>query len=206
MEDVNNINKPKGIKVILLGEQGVGKTNLINVAIGQAFDENSKSTYCNSFVQKDFIIGNKEYVLNIWDTIGQEQYRTLTHIFFKDSKIVIFVYDKSRKDSFTELQYWIDEVKKLLNEDIIMAIVGNKADLDEKDEDMDENEAREFAKKLNAKFKMTSAKSNGKGFVNFLKELLVDYIDLNNGRVSVGIVIDTQTHIATKKKKKGRCC
>ena len=136
---------PKGIKAILLGESGVGKTNLINAAIGNEFDDNSPSTYYNSFVEKYFEINNKKYLLNIWDTIGQEQFRPLTRIFFKDSKIVIFVYDKSLRKSFDELNYWINEVKTLLGNDIIIAIVGNKADLDEKDEDVDENEARKFA-------------------------------------------------------------
>ena len=200
---------PKGIKAILLGESGVGKTNLINAAIGNEFDDNSPSTYYNSFVEKYFEINNKKYLLNIWDTIGQEQFRPLTRIFFKDSKIVIFVYDKSLRKSFDELNYWINEVKTLLGNDIIIAIVGNKADLDEKDEDVDENEARKFAIKMNAKFKMTSAKINGKGFVSFLKELLIDYIKKNNGKInkeSNGIVIDTESHRKTKKNKKDKCC
>ena len=200
---------PKGIKAILLGESGVGKTNLINAAIGNEFDDNSPSTYYNSFVEKYFEINNKKYLLNIWDTIGQEQFRPLTRIFFKDSKIVIFVYDKSLRKSFDELNYWINEVKTLLGNDIIIAIVGNKADLDEKDEDVDENEARKFAIKMNAKFKMTSAKINGKGFVSFLKELLIEYIKKNNGKInkeSNGIVIDTESHRKTKKNKKDKCC
>ena len=181
---MENSTGPRGIKAILLGESGVGKTNLINVAIGSPFDDNSSSTYYNSFVEKYFEINNKQYLLNIWDTIGQEKFRPLTRIFFKDSKIVIFVYDKSIRKSFDELNYWISEVKKYLGNDIIIAIVGNKADLDENDEDVDENEARQFAISMNAKFKMTSAKINGKGFVNFLKELLIDYINKSNGNIN----------------------
>lgn len=206
---MENRTEPKGIKAILLGESGVGKTNLINVAIGSSFDDNSSSTYYNSFVEKYFEINNKKYILNIWDTIGQEQFRPLTRIFFKDSKIVIFVYDKSLRKSFDELNYWIGEVKKFLGNDIIIAIVGNKADLDENDEDVDENEARQFAISMNAKFKMTSAKINGKGFVNFLKELLIDYINKSNGNINkenIGIVIDTESHRKTKKNKKDKCC
>ena len=206
---MENNNGPKGIKAILLGESGVGKTNLINAAIGNEFDDNSPSTYYNSFVEKYFEINNKKYLLNIWDTIGQEQFRPLTRIFFKDSKIVIFVYDKSLRKSFEELNYWISEVKKLLGNDIIIAIVGNKADLDESDEDVDENEARQFAISMNAKFKMTSAKMNGKGFISFLKELLIDYINKSNGNINKennGIVIDTESHRRTKKNKRDKCC
>ena len=177
MEEINNEN---GIKTILLGESGVGKTNLINVALGMNFDKNSSVTYCISFLKKVIKINSKEYILHIWDTVGQEKYRPLTKLFFKDSKIVILVYDKSLQESFKELEYWYNEVHNLLGDDIILAVCGNKDDLDDTDKDVNEDEAREFAKRINAKFKMTSAKENGLGFFNFLKELLEDYIKKNN--------------------------
>ena len=197
-------NKKVSIKAILLGESGVGKTNLINVSIGLNFNENSKSTFSNSFVQKSFMIDNKEYILNLWDTIGQEKFRKLTRIFFNDSKIVIFVYDKTSKKSFDELQYWIEEIKNVLEDNIILAIVGNKDDLD--DEEVDEETARELAKKINAKFRMASAKVNGKGFVNFLKELLEDYINSGNSESKTeNISLDAKEHIKTEPKKKKFC-
>ena len=109
MEDESNI----GIKAILIGESGVGKTNLINVALGMEFDEYSSVTYCSSFIKKVIKINNKEYILQLWDTVGQEKLRPLTKLFFKDSKIVILVYDKSSKESFKELKYWYNEVNNL---------------------------------------------------------------------------------------------
>ena len=95
-----------GIKAILLGESGVGKTNLINVSIGLDFDESIGSTYFNSFVEKMFKINNEKYIMHLWDTIGQEKFRPLTKLFYKDSKIVIFVYDKANKKSYEALNYW----------------------------------------------------------------------------------------------------
>ena len=200
MENKSNLNK--NIKAILLGESGVGKTNLINVVAGQNFEENASVSYINSFIEKDFTINKKKYILQLWDTIGQEKYRPLTKIFFKDSKIVIFVYDKSCQKSYEELKYWTEQATEILGDDIIKAIVGNKADLDEDDKDVDENKAREFAKTLNAKFKMTSAKKNIKGFIHLLNELVVDYLKKNNVKINYKKDIISLSTESNKKSKK----
>ena len=196
-----------GIKAILLGESGVGKTNLINVSIGLDFDESIGSTYFNSFVEKMFKINNEKYIMHLWDTIGQEKFRPLTKLFYKDSKIVIFVYDKANKKSYEALNYWNDEIDTVLGDDVkfIKAVVGNKEDLDE--EEVDENEAREFAKSIKAKFTMASAKKNGKRFINFLEELLGDYISKNKDKLNKGkdkLILDKDSQRKNVKDK--NCC
>ena len=200
---MNNNNK---IKVILLGETGVGKSSLIKVAMGHDFNESEEITIVNSFLEKTIDINNEQYKIQIWDTIGQEQYRHLTKLFFNDSKIVILVYDKSSKETFQKLNEWNEEVKKVLEDDeIILAVVGNKEDLDE--ENVDENKAREYANNLNAKFIMASAKINGEGFRNFLKELLIDYIDKSGGTIKKKdtLVLDKNKIKKNKKNKKCEC-
>ena len=172
------------IKVILIGESFVGKTSLINVSIGLFFDEKEKTTFSSVFSKKEIKINEKIYTLHLWDTIGQEKYRLLTKLFFKDSKIVILVYDKSNKDSFNKLSFWYEEIKAVLNpNDIILGLVGNKDDKEINSNDVNEEKAREYAKSINAKFKMTSAKIDAKGFNNFLKELLIEYIKKLDGNV-----------------------
>ena len=202
-------NKDSEIKVILIGETGVGKTNLINVSIGLDFKENREATFSNSFVEKKFEINNKVYKLQLWDTIGQEKFKHLTKLFFKNSKIVILVYDKSVKSTFKKLEFWMNELKDVLgNDEIILAIVGNKDDLDDNDDDVDENEAREYAEKNNAKFRMASAKMNSKGFINFLKELLIDYIKKTGGIIEENndrIVLDKEKTETKKKPFFSRC-
>ena len=203
---MKNSNSKPEIKMILLGESGVGKTNLINVILGHSFNENESPTFSNSFLEKKFQINSKIYKLQIWDTIGQEKYRNLTKLFFKNSKIVILVYDKSDKRSFIGMQYWANEVKKELGDDMVMGLVGNKDDKDESEYDVIEDEAREYAKNLNIKFKMVSAKINGKRFVNFVKELLIDYINKNGGNISINddrIVLDKDNK--RKKTNRFRC-
>ena len=93
------------IKVILVGETATGKTSLINTSIGLEFKQRLESTQSSSIIQKKITIGDKAYNINLWDTIGQEEFRSLTSIFMKDSKIVIFVYDITRLDTFNQISY-----------------------------------------------------------------------------------------------------
>ena len=86
-------SEEEAIKVILLGESGVGKTNLISITNGGNFNENEVVTSSLSFSVKKLNVNGKEYAINLWDTVGQERLRNLTKLFYNDSKIVIFVYD-----------------------------------------------------------------------------------------------------------------
>ena len=162
------------IKVILLGEMGTGKTSLINTAIGLNFQEKLASTTTNSIMNKTMTINGKTYSVNLWDTIGQEKYRSLTKIFLKGAKIVIFVYDITNIQSFKELDYWFDSTKEIINEKIVMGIVGNKSDLFLKEE-VKESDARALAKQKGFDFALTSAK-NSTMFCDFLEKLLKKYL------------------------------
>ena len=163
-------------KVIFLGEAGVGKTSLIKVSIGEKFDKAYNSSISLSFFSKEVNHDNKKYFFNLWDTIGQEKYRSLTKIFFKKSKIVIFVYDITNKVSFENLEFWINSVNEELgNEKYIKAIVGNKSDL-YLQEEVSEEEAKQFkqfAISKGAKFIKCSAKDNPLNFIKFLDELCI---------------------------------
>ena len=116
------------IKVILLGGSGTGKTNIIKALVDRPFDESSNSTLTSSFISKKININNREYHLELWDTAGQEIYRSLTKLFLVDSKIVIFVYDITQKSSFEELDFWINTAKENLDNTAIYAIFANKKD------------------------------------------------------------------------------
>ena len=150
------------------------------------------------FLDKIFEINNKKYKLHIWDTIGQEKFRQLTKLFFKESNIVILVYDKSNQLSFQQVPFWYDEVKNVLGDQPILAVVGNKSDLDDTIDDVDENEARKYAEKINAKFRLASAKENPKGFEQFLKELVIEYI-----KKIGGIIVENDDRIKLNNINKG---
>ena len=167
----------RGIKVILLGESGVGKTNLIRVAMGKNFDPNENSTLASSFFEEQISINNKNYLYCLWDTAGQEAYRSLNKIFIKGAKIVIIVFAINFQYSFEQIDFWINYTKDILGEDnYILALVGNKADLYESQQISDE-EIKKKVDELKIKYKLTSASEDSLGFKEFLNDLLKDYID-----------------------------
>ena len=164
------------IKVILVGEPGTGKTSLINVSTGGNFSENTESTIESTFITKKIVKDDKEYFLNLWDTAGQERYHSVTNLFIKNSEIVIFVYSIIEKQTFEGMKsYWVTTIKETIGNEPILGIVGNKNDL-YMQEDVKEEEGKDFANELGAKFKLVSAKEDSIGFVNFLEELLDEFL------------------------------
>ena len=191
------------IKIILLGESGVGKTNLINVSLDREFEENSASTNYCSYLEGILDYNNKKYSYALWDTAGQEIYRSLNRIFIKESKIILFVYSINNKDSFDEMEYWINSAEEILAEGkYIRALVGNKSDLFE-EQIVSDDDAQKLADKYKMKMKITSALTDKAGFKLFLKELIIDYIEsIATEEENINIKLGNQNDEQTKKK----CC
>ena len=177
----------KEIKTILVGEMGTGKTNMINAITGLKFDSNKFTTNTASFLEKVIKVKDKEYNLIIWDTAGQEKYRSITKIFIKEAKIVIFVYSITDKRSFKEINYWYETVKNLLGDKPILGLAGNKRDLFLEAE-VTEEEGKNKAEEIGAIFELTSARTRmgiNDLFQNLLKEYINKYgdaIDDNKGQ------------------------
>ena len=154
--------KAPNVKVVLLGDSGVGKTCLITRYISETFEQNTASTNGASYASKkvNYDKLKKTITLDIWDTAGQEKYKALTKFFYKDAAIAILVYDITQKDSFESIKsYWYEQVKENGEKTVVLGIVGNKSDLYEQEE-VPENEARQFAQSIGAIFALTSAKMN----------------------------------------------
>ena len=194
------MSKKPEIKAILLGNVGVGKTNLINVSIGLPFNKNEKSTISNTFVTKTVTIEKKEFNIDLWDTAGQEKYHNITKIFFKGSQIVIFVYDITSSQSFQDLQKWINLTVDTVDGTYVCGIVGNKNDLYLKGE-VEEAKAREFAQSKGYKFKLVSALNDPKSFEDIMIELVKDYLNLG-GEGKMGIKLGEDED----EKEKKNCC
>ena len=103
---------PEKIKVVLVGETHIGKTCLISRLIEENFNEDFRSTLVASSSNKTFTYDGQQLTLDIWDTAGQEQFRSLNKVFYKNAIIVILVYDITERKTFEELvNYWYDEIK-----------------------------------------------------------------------------------------------
>jgi small GTP-binding protein len=170
-------NKTNTCKVVLLGDSGVGKTCLISRYICGSFDHNCPTTNGASFVTKELTLDDgKTISLDIWDTAGQEKYKSLTKFFYKEASIAILVYDITKKESFINLkQYWTQQLKEYASKNIIVGIAGNKCDLYDKEQVNDE-EVKEYANKVGAYFILTSAKNNI-GIKDLYKTLTIKYVN-----------------------------
>ena len=204
-DDEDEDNAKNYIKVILVGDAGTGKTNLIGVATGQEFNSQNLTTTTCSYLRLMMKINNKEYQVNLWDTIGQEKYRSLTKIFFKDSKIVLFVYDITNRQSFESLQTWKKTIDEILGNVPTIGVVGNKCDL-YLNEQVKEEEGKKYADEIKAKFIYTSAKLDAKNFKVFLEGLVKDYVLKYGIKDNDDIKINKNKHKEKDGRKGKKCC
>ena len=207
------------VKVILIGESGVGKTNLIKIIKGEEFEEIEPSTEAGSSSTKEILVRGNKYTIQIWDTIGQEKLRNLTKMFYNNSKIVIFVYDITERKSFEEINnYWVKDIEEKIGNDIIKGLIANKIDLF-LNEKVTEDEGEEYAKSIGAQFLLTSAKAYGPGkFEEFLIHLYEEYLDKNkanspgrkNSKKNKNIVLKKDKNVGNNNNGSGgrrkKCC
>ena len=172
--------EPESLKVVLLGESGVGKTCIISQFTEHKFDQNVLSSLSAQFVSKtiEYLDFGKAIKFDIWDTVGQEKFRSMAKIFYKEAKVIIFVYDITSVKSFEALQnFWYDEIKTNCNVTPVIALVGNKTDL-YSEQTVETSIAREFADKIDAIFQLTSAKNND-GISNLFDNIGKKYLQPN---------------------------
>ena len=155
------------------------------------------------FVDKNITVKGKDYHLLIWDTVGQERFRSVTKIFIKDAKIVVFVYSITDKKSFEEINFWVDTVKCILGDTPVLGLAGNKKDLFQQ-EQVTEEEGEKKAEEIGAIFKLTSAKTKV-GINEFIEQLMEEYAkkigDISD--VSQGSKLKSGND---KEKKKSKLC
>ena len=196
--------KVPGCKVVLLGDSGVGKTCIIARYISGSFDKNSPTTNGASFCSKNvrFDQLGKNLLLDIWDTAGQEKYKALTKFFYKDAAVCILVYDVTRKESFQSLKdYWYSQLKENSEPDIVIGVAGNKSDLYE-NEEVKEEEAREWAKEIGAVFELTSAQNNT-GINDLFLNVGYKFLDPSfKPEIEIGNKEDKENKDETKEDKK----
>ena len=161
----------KIFKIVIIGDSGVGKTNLISRYLKNDFKPETKATIGVEFNDKKYEYKNKKIKIQIWDTAGQERYRSLTSMYYKGAKGAILVYDITSKNSFENIDKWLIEMKKTADENIKIILIGNKCDLIDKRE-VKEDDGKIKAKDLNVPFMETSALNciNVEKAFNFLIE------------------------------------
>ncbi|PKI46744.1 ras-related protein RABF1 [Punica granatum] len=147
------------VKLVLLGDSGVGKSCIVLRFVRGQFDPTSKVTIGASFLSQTIALQDSTTVkFEIWDTAGQERYAALAPLYYRGASVAVVVYDITSPESFQKAQYWVKELQKHGSPDMVMALVGNKADLLENREVSDQD-GMEYAEKNRMFFIETSAKT-----------------------------------------------
>ena len=192
------------LKVILLGDVGVGKTNIISRYLSGEFNPSLNPTVGSSYGEKRIKKEGITYLLKVWDTVGQEKYNSITKLFVQGSHIIILVYSIDNLHSFQKLDFWHNFIKNTLKDDTyILAVIGNKRDLYE-NELVTEEEGKKYAEKMNANYALLSAKSDRQNIINFFDILLNEYINKFGKNTNLSISLERKSERSSINKK--RCC
>ena len=208
MENNEQENKINPIKIIIIGSVNVGKTTLLTRYATGKFQNISKSTSNASFITKIKNVNNKKYEIKLWDTAGQEKYRSLTKIFIKDAKIALLVYAIDDKNSFNDLEMWLNIVKEINTDKIILGIAANKADLYKKAEVTDQ-QGKKYAKEIGAEWRSTSSLLDDCGIDDLVDVLFNKYLEAKALK-KTGSLINQDTivlkNINNENNRNSGCC
>ena len=117
-------------KIIIVGESGVGKSSLLKRAVQNKFDESYQATIGFEFLLMHFKVNDLKLKLQIWDTCGQEMYRSLVQGFYRNTSLALVVYDVSQQSTYDKLDAWIRDIRQHTEQDLPIFIAGNKNDLE----------------------------------------------------------------------------
>ena len=116
-------------KIVIIGDSGVGKSNILSRFIHNEFTQESKATIGVELQSKVYLINGKKIKVQLWDTAGQERYKSITAAYFKGAKGAMIVYDITNQASFDSVDRWHQSVKEFGDNDVSMIQIGNKNDL-----------------------------------------------------------------------------
>ena len=161
--NVNDLNPNEELlnyKIILVGDSGVGKTCIIMRAVNNKFTDTYQATVGFEFFLMYFQVNNVKIKLQMWDTCGQEIYRSLIQGFYRNTTATILVYSKTNRSSFDNLGMWIKDIKNNTEQDMPILLIGNKCDEENRNIVVTKEEGEEYSKQYNLKyFNETSAKN-----------------------------------------------
>ena len=194
---------PAKLKIVLLGDSGVGKSSIVLRYVTDSFKTDSDATVGASYMGKIITLNENLVKLNIWDTAGQERYHSLAKMYYRDADVAIIVYDITNSESFQGMKKWYNEVKQNSKNNILVAIAGNKEDLISS-EVIGLEEAQAYAYSINALFKKTSAKNNY-GIDQLFKEIVIESCpEIKNSAMSKkSLMLEKKND---QKPEKKNCC
>ncbi|KAJ5070606.1 ras and ef-hand domain-containing protein [Anaeramoeba ignava] len=194
-------DEEKTLKILIIGNSLVGKSSILLRYCDNQFTEEMGTTIGVDFRFATLKINDEEVKLQIWDTAGQERFRTITGTYYRNADGIMIVYDITKKDSFSQVKHWFQEIKTNAPENVVNLLVGNKADL-ENQRDVTEESGKKLAKHFKCSFFEVSAKTGNN--VSEAFHLLAEQTLAANGNFSTKKKSPTVNF--AKKKNKKSCC
>ncbi|KAJ3450858.1 ras-related protein rab-5c [Anaeramoeba flamelloides] len=190
------------IKIVMLGQSGCGKTSLVIRYIDDNFSENTSTTIGAAFFLKTLVINDETVNVRLWDTSGQERFKSLVPLYYRHAAGAVLVFDPKEKLSFEKLKYWHNELQNNCDNVPLMAIAANK---DDHYENISENnemlqKAQDYAKEIGAGFFRTSAKT-GKSVKGIFDHLIRQIVEKRKKLSTVNESIDDFIKPTTQEKK-----
>ena len=178
-------------KIVLIGDTCVGKSCILVRFSDDVFVENYVTTIGVDFRFKTMIVKNKIAKIQIWDTAGQERYRSITTAYYRGAAAIIICCDSTNKESFYNINNWIDEISKYTDKDVDKLVLMNKCDLVE-DRQIDKNEISKFEKENGIKIMEVSAKT-GNGIDKAFEYIIEKLIDKNEKKNNNAMTLQSGT-------------
>lgn len=197
-------SKVQNVKLVLLGDQGVGKSSIALRYVRGEFTENSEATIGAAFLTQTTSVSNQTIKFDIWDTAGQERYHSLAPMYYRGAQAAVIVYDITSKRSFNKAVEWVKELKQQANAQIVMVLAGNKADMASEKRAVSREDASAFAEEQNLVFTESSAKTGmcvGDIFMAIAQTMV-----RQNGTQSPENPKGMKLGKKDTKKKEGPCC
>ena len=189
------------IKILIVGDSTVGKTNFIKKYVENKFNESYFASTGIDLITTSIKIEGKSFKIQIWDTAGQEKYRAMTKNLFLKTQGIVIIFDISNETSFINLKSWMKDIKEECSADIPMILVGNKLDLEDK-RVIDKERAMEFAKNEKLEYIETSSKT-GENINKALSLIIEKIYQRADSNSNFSFTLDDGT---VKKKSKKMCC
>ena len=211
--DENMLKFKYEFKILLIGSNSVGKTSILSRYIKNEFRENYKCTIKAEFCVKIVNLNNTTQAkLNIWDTVGEEKFRAITSQYYKESNGIFLVYDISNRESFDNVDIWMEDIKNYAPENCVVILVGNKSDL-VSERAVTVQEGKNKAAQYGILFKEVSAKNGDNILLIFgdISEAVYEQFEKSKTEISVdkksSKFLDDLDFINKREKiKKKKCC